>query len=182
MNGEESGRPTGKTAGLLTFPATEAHRDQLCLFEDDQVKRDADLPKVDECAPPDGVHTPGPTVSAPAVVTEHGGMLVPNTDRPAPCRVATDDPDVWTEPRFYPYLVEICNECPFRQWCANEALKMHADGDYRLIGLWAGIDFVEGDRAGRYRRRIQKLEHIAATGGSAPRTRQSRRTRRSDAA
>lgn len=173
MNGGESGRSIGKTAGLLAFPAAAADRDQLCLFEDNQAQHGADLPDVEDCV--------RPAANPPAAVAERTSMLVPNADRPAPCRVASDDPDVWTEPRFYPYLVEICNECPFRQWCANEALKLHADGDYRLIGLWAGIDFAEGDRAGRYRRRVQKLEHIAAT-GSAPRARRQPRARRSDAA
>lgn len=171
MNGEESGRPAGKTAGLLAFPATETDRQQLSLFEDNPAEHDAELANVEECVRPVG--------NPPAAAQEP--MLVPNADEPAPCSFASDDPDVWTEPKFYPYLIDICNECPFRQWCAKEALKMRADGRYQLVGLWAGVDFAEEDRGGCYRRRIQKLEHIAAT-GSAPRTRRSRRTLRSEAA
>ena len=39
--------------------------------------------------------------------------------------------------------------------------------------MWATVDFTEDDVAGRYRRRIQKLEKIAAT-GQVPRSRRSR--------
>ncbi|MEE3755250.1 WhiB family transcriptional regulator [Mycobacterium intracellulare] len=101
------------------------------------------------------------------------GIKEPTRDNPAPCH-ASADPDVWTDESCFPELAPICGSCPFRQWCATEALDQASQG-YHVVGMWAGIDFTETDRSGRYRRRIQKLEYIAAT-GRAPRTRRNRKS------
>jgi hypothetical protein len=97
--------------------------------------------------------------------------------RELPCNrsdVGPDDPDLdpWFDPKFYPYVAPVCARCPFLQWCATEALALRDNG-YQILGMWATVDFTEDDQAARYRRRIQRLEKIAAT-GLVPRSRRSR--------
>jgi hypothetical protein len=150
----------GKTAGLLEFRGGRSDAEQMSLFDAglDDDSDDTD----DETA-----------VERPASASEPPQMRVPQDDTETQCR--TSDPDVWFEPRFYPYLADVCLACPFRQWCATEALSLTAGTEYRVVGVWAGIDFKETDRGGRYRRRIQRLEHIALTGTDAPRRRKPKK-------
>lgn len=149
--------PTGKTRGKgidmghgADVATVTEDRHQLSLFDDDDGQEPA-------------------YVMAPV---RREGMRAPTRDQPAPCR-GGDSPDVWTDENHFPELAPICGSCPFRQWCATEALDQAAQ--YHIVGMWAGIDFSETDRSGRYRRRIQKLEYIAAT-GRVPRTRRNRRS------
>ncbi len=145
----------GKTAGLLEFRRGRSDAEQMSLF-------DAGLDDTDQAA-----------VERSIAPSEPQQMRVPQDDTEMQCR--TSDPDAWFEPRFYPYLAGACLACPFRQWCATEALNLTAGTEYRVVGMWAGIDFTETDRGGRYRRRIQRLEHIARTGTDAPRARKPKK-------
>jgi hypothetical protein len=110
-------------------------------------------------------------------------IRTPQDRRETPCSrsvVGSGDPNPWFDPKFYPYLALVCAACPFLQWCATEALALRDNG-YRVIGMWATVDFTEDDAAGRYRRRIQKLEKIAAT-GKLPRSRRGRINKTASAA
>ncbi|MBU8820475.1 WhiB family transcriptional regulator [Mycolicibacterium goodii] len=110
-----------------------------------------------------------------AAPAERVEIAVPTAERPTPCRTAGAGADLWTDARAFPVLIEVCAACPFQRWCATQALDLHTDG-YRVVGVWAGVDFTETDRSGRYRRRIQRLEALAR--GERPRTRRSARSRR----
>lgn len=148
-------KATGSTSGPLAALKGTGDADQRGLFDDDD----------DDAGPSDA----GPSSGGPRPVTP--AMRVPDKTNPTPC-ARSDRSEAWLEPDDYPYAIAQCQTCPFKQWCATEALSLTESEEYHVVGVWATIDFLETDRSGRYRRRIHKLEKIAAT-GVVPRTRPS---------
>jgi hypothetical protein len=88
-------------------------------------------------------------------------IRAPRDFRELPCR--RSDPDLWFDRDAYSDVARVCAACPFLRWCATQALA-HEDGGYRVVGVWATVDFAEDAASGRYRRQIRKLQRIAATG------------------
>lgn len=144
-NGADFDTP-GQSAGVLPFPQ------QMSLFDDAEAGERADL-----------------AIAAGPV--EPAAIRVPERDTDMACRT-TGHLNMWTDERFFADLAPICNACPFRQWCAGRALEQSRQ--FHLVGMWAGVDFSETDKSGRYRRRIDKLEYIAAT-GLTPKTRRNKK-------
>lgn len=82
------------------------------------------------------------------------------------CGSTDPRPDSWFEADEFAHAVSVCHTCPFLRYCAQEALELASD--YHIVGVWATVDFQETDRHGRYRRRINALKKIAATGVVPP--------------
>lgn len=171
MNGTADSEDPGATAGLLDFRRGRgSDTQQMSLFDDaipdDGASGDQNNQRVASEFPT----MPAPDGQGPVSPAR---MRIPDDDSEMQCR--TSNPEVWFQERFYPVLTEVCESCPFRQWCANEALGLAASKQYHVVGVWAGVAFTETDTGGVYRRRIQRLEHIARTGADAPRKRRRKK-------
>ncbi|WP_100475685.1 WhiB family transcriptional regulator [Mycobacteroides abscessus] len=84
------------------------------------------------------------------------------------------DPDIWHNTASVDQARSICQGCPVIRDCAADTLRIAAERTYRPNGVWASINVPLKPEAGEYRKLLQHLRFIAAT-GIQPLTRNRRR-------
>ncbi|WP_182878775.1 WhiB family transcriptional regulator [Mycobacteroides abscessus] len=84
----------------------------------------------------------------------------------ADCR--RHDPDIWHEAAFTKQAKAICAQCPVIRDCAAHALRIAALPPHRVNGLWASIDIPLKVESSEYRKLLNHLRYIAATGMQPP--------------